>query len=438
METETLPGTCFQNSVCCGNNREQKALPLSVEHLRDALDEVAPEDGAVHLPFSPSQLIDNLRQEVYADRWRQAPASALADIYYLFRPVLPVGIRKHLQRFRLRGWEKLAFPRWPVDCSVDNLQEQLMLIALRATGADAIPFIWFWPEGRSSCAIMTHDVETAAGRKRCGRMMDIDDSFGIGASFQIIPEARYEVSRGFIESIRERGFEIVVHDLNHDGRLFHDHDRFLERAVKINAYGREFGAEGFRAAVLYRNQLWLDALEFSYDMSVPNVAHLDPQRGGCCTVMPYFIGDILEIPVTTTQDYTLFHILNDYSIDLWKQQSEIIRQKHGCMSFLVHPDYIGKPRETTVYQQLLEYLVRLRDEQDLWIAKPGDVNRWWRQRSKMRLVHGRRGLKIVGEGRERARIAYASEENGRLVFSTDGDSSRKQEWKLDGVEAVCQ
>ena len=37
---------------------------------------------------------------------------------------------------------------------------------------------------------------------------------------------------------------------------------------------------------MYRNQDWYDVFEFSYDMSVPNVAHLDPMRGGCCTVMP--------------------------------------------------------------------------------------------------------------------------------------------------------
>ncbi len=61
-------------------------------------------------------------------------------------------------------------------------------------------------------------------------------------------------------------------------------------------------------------------------MSVPNVAHLDPQRGGCCTVMPYFIGDILEIPVTTIQDYTLFNILNDFSTRIWKEQTAIIRE----------------------------------------------------------------------------------------------------------------
>lgn len=266
---------------------------------------------------------------------------------------------------------------------------------------------------------MTHDVETAAGQKLCGRMMDVDDSFGIRSSFQIIPEQRYEVDEEFLRSIRERGFEIAVHDLNHDGRLFRNRDQFLERAAKINAYGREFGAEGFRAAVLYRNQHWLDALEFSYDMSVPNVAHLDPQRGGCCTVMPYFIGDTLEIPVTTTQDYTLFHILNDYSINLWKEQTSLIMQKHGCMSFIVHPDYVEKERERAVYLALLDHLSGLREEKNVWIATPGEVNRWWRQRAKMRLEKSGRGWKIEGEGSERARVAYASEEDGRLVFEID-------------------
>ena len=110
--------------------------------------------------------------------------------------------------------------------------------------------------------------------------------------------------RNFLSSIRGRGFEVVVHDLNHDGHLYKTRKQFLERAAKINAYGREYRAKGFRAGVLYRKQLWYDALDFEYDMSVPNVAHLDPQRGGCCTVMPYFLGNLLELPVTTTQDYT--------------------------------------------------------------------------------------------------------------------------------------
>ena len=118
----------------------------------------------------------------------------------------------------------------------------------------------------------------------------------IPASFQIVPEDRYEVSQEFLDSIRGRGFEINVQNLNHDGRLYNDRSEFARRAEKINEYGRRFGASGFRSAILYRRQEWYSDLDFSYDMSVPNSGHLEPQRGGCCTVMPYFVGKILELP----------------------------------------------------------------------------------------------------------------------------------------------
>jgi hypothetical protein len=198
--------------------------------------------------------------------------------------------------------------------------------------------------------------------------------------------------------------------------LYSDRATFRERAIKINQYRKQFRAEGFRAAVLYRNQDWFDALDFSYDTSVPNVGHLDPQRGGCCTVMPYFVGKLVELPVTLTQDYSLFHILNDYSIDLWKQQIELIMASHGLINVIIHPDYSTTPRERAVFEQLLSHLAKLRDEKGVWTALPKDVAQWWRQRSEMRLVEDGNELRIEGEGKERARIAYAFEEDGRLVF----------------------
>jgi len=263
---------------------------------------------------------------------------------------------------------------------------------------------------------MTHDVESTLGQGFCAKLMDIDDAFGIKASFQVVPEERYVVTADFLDSIRRRGFEVAVHDLNHDGHLYRNRDQFLERAAKINAYGQKYEANGFRAGVLYRKQVWYDALKFAYDMSVPNVARLDPQRGGCCTVMPYFLGEILELPVTTVQDYTLFYILNDYSIDLWKQQTETIMQKHGLLSFIVHPDYIVQPREQSIYKELLAFLVYLKQEKCVWTTTPSELNRWWRQRAEMKLVQTNGHWQIEGSGKERARVAFASEEKGQLVF----------------------
>ena len=347
--------------TCYGASHGAQASSLPSDTMRDRLSDVEFKNGTAFLPFDPGEVIDNLRCEKYIDDWRHRSAlSSLSEIYYLVRPMLPVSIRKQLQKLYLRGWENIPFPRWPVDTSVEGLMQQLVLLSIRSSGAEQIPFIWFWPEGAPSCAIMTHDVETAAGRDFCQTLMNIDDSVGIKSSFQVIPEERYRVDEEFLSSIRTRGFEVVVHDLNHDGHLYKTRKQFLERAAKINAYGREYCAKGFRAGVLYRKQLWYDALEFEYDMSVPNVAHLDPQRGGCCTVMPYFLGNLLELPVTTTQDYSLFNILNDYSISLWERQIDIIMEKNGLMSFVVHPDYITGPREQSTYKALLNRLVRLR------------------------------------------------------------------------------
>ncbi|MGA8110591.1 MAG: hypothetical protein WB974_14215 [Acidobacteriaceae bacterium] len=410
----------FGPDITCFGSCSDPAPSLSaIAPLPDASRSVTLDRGVATLPFDPAEIVSNLYRERYVGEWRSGSASLLANLYYFVRPVLPVSVRKHLQKIRLSDWETIPFPRWPVDCSIDNLFEQLLLISLRQCGVERIPFIWFWPEGRSACILMTHDVETQTGRDFCSTLMDFDASFGIRASLQVIPEGRYTVTPEFLESIRSRGFEVVVHDLNHDGHLYKNREQFLARAAKINQYGREFGAQGFRAAVLYRKQIWYDALKFSFDMSVPNVAHLDPQRGGCCTVMPYFLGDIVELPVTTTQDYSLFSILDDYSIDLWKRQTAIILARHGLMSFIIHPDYVMQPRQHAVHEELLRHLVHLREQENAWVALPGEVNRWWRDRAAMRLVESDGRWEIQGPGKERARLAWASEKNGCLALTLD-------------------
>src|SRR5258708_30512142 len=154
--------------------------------------------------------------------------------------------------------------------------------------------------------------------------MDLDDNFSIKSSFQIVPEVRYEVSNQFLRTLRERGFEINVHDFNHDGDLFRNREEFLRRVARINDYGRKFRSAGYRSGVLYRNLDWYEFLDCSYDMSVPNVGHLDPQRGGCCTTKADLFGFILQIPVGATQHYTLFNLLPQHSIDLCYHQIQLL------------------------------------------------------------------------------------------------------------------
>jgi hypothetical protein len=397
--------------------------------LPESFLNVAPDRRVVGLPFDPSEVATNLREERYRQPAgppgrRLTGSEAVRRLYYLLRPRLPVGIRKRLQRVHFSGWRHIGFPRWPVDASLDSLMRRLMAAAVASRGGDPVPFIWFWPDGAPACAIVTHDVEGPGGREFCPRLMEFDEAAGITSAFQVVPDAPWETTkagtRSFIEFVRRRGFEVNVHDLNHDGHLFRDRALFDQRVAEINRYARELGCRGFRAGAMYRRQDWFDAFEISYDMSVPSVAHLEPQRGGCCTVMPYFVGNLLELPLTTSQDYTLFHILDDYSTTLWDEQISVILEHHGLASFIVHPDYLaGNERAQAVYRELLEYLGRLREERNLWIALPGEVDRWWRDRREMRLVADGDSWRIEGPGSGRARLAWARPDGDGVAYDVE-------------------
>jgi hypothetical protein len=411
----------FGGQVCYGRC-QSGTTPDVAESRRFEASRDAFRDGAtIRVPFSFAEVVDNLRLEHYREsmipRREVFARSELArKLYYLIRPGLPVSVRRHLQKAYFSDRARLPFPAWPVDFTVDILHQELLRLLMEAGGVERVPFIWFWPEGAASCLIMTHDVETTAGREFTSQLMDLDDSYGIKASFQVIPEKRYEVSDEYVSEIRRRGFEFNLHDLNHDGHLYQERREFRRRVARINGYVYSYGTRGFRAGSMYRKQDWYDVFDFSYDMSVPNVGHLEPTRGGCCTVMPYFVGKIVELPVTLAQDYSLFHILDDYSIDLWKQQLALIREKSGLMSFIVHPDYVIEPRARQVYESLLDYLRQTIARERIWAALPGDVDLWWRARSQMSLVARGDGWEIVGPENARAQLAYAVRDGDRLVY----------------------
>lgn len=415
------------DAICYGQSTCRSSARINGSRLPDLINGVDFDGSALRLPFSAAKIVENLRFERYptnvhgtVNAWLSS--ESIRRVYYTLRPMLDESLRRTLQRLYFRDWTKLPFPRWPLDTSVEHILERLLLLSMKGRRLDRVPFIWFWPDGAHSAAVVTHDVETTVGLNFVSSLMDIDDSFGIKGAFQLVPEQRYSVPKALLVSIRERQCEINVHGLNHDGNLFRNRDEFLKQAERINHYMEEFGAAGFRAACMYRNVDWYDKLNISYDMSVPNVAHLEPQRGGCCTVFPYFIGKSLELPLTAVEDYSLFNVLGDYSIELWKKQIALIMAKHGLMSFVVHPDYVLSEKPLGVYKELLGYLSNLREQQGVWVTRPGDVNRWWRERSEMRLVSADGQWKIEGAGRERARLGFASIENDQIVYRLGDDS----------------
>jgi hypothetical protein len=412
----------FDGALCYGRRAGGEPSCNVTDALEDVSDGVMFDGGDPRLPFALSDVVSNLRLERYRRNGhgafgRLASGEIAQRLYYFVRPLMGVGVRKHLQKARLTGWERIAFPRWPVDVTIETLMERTMALLLRARGLQTMPFIWFWPNGAAACAMMTHDVEGPAGIEFCEQLMDLDDESGIKSAFQLVPQRREVTWRRTAAKLRRRGFEVNLHDLNHDGYLFHNRTQFLERASLINRYARDFGCAGFRSGSMYREQSWYDAFEFSYDMSVPNAAHLEPQRGGCCTVMPYFIGNLLELPLTTTQDYSLFHILADYSTTLWEEQMDRILARHGLISVIAHPDYLVGPREQAVYKKLLGLLAGLRARRNVWVTLPGEIDTWWRSRHAMTLVRDGGSWRIDGPESHRARVAYASLHGDRVTYT---------------------
>ena len=116
------------------------------------------------------------------------------------------------------------------------------------------------------------------------------------------------------------------------------------------------------------------------------------------------------------QDYTLFHVLNEHSISLWRTQLETILSKNGLASFIVHPDYITESKNQAVYKDLLTMLNELQKQENPWFALPRDVDGWWRARSQMSIVKEGESWRIIGAGADRAVLAFAKVIDGKLVY----------------------
>jgi hypothetical protein len=118
------------------------------------------------------------------------------------------------------------------------------------------------------------------------------------------------------------GFEVGVHGLLHDGKLFSSKQVFDGRAGRINHYLREWGAYGFRAPAMHHNLDWIGDLEIAYDMSTFDTDPFEPQSDGVGTIFPFLVQtprrSYVELPYTLAQDFTLFVLLNFKDIGLWQ------------------------------------------------------------------------------------------------------------------------
>jgi glycosyltransferase involved in cell wall biosynthesis len=294
--------------------------------------------------------------------------SIVNRIYYNVRPLLPRKFQIALRR--IVASRKLLTSRdvWPVD-----------------PASGATPDGWpGWPDDKRFALVLTHDVETANGHAKCLDLAALERALGFRSAFNFVAE-RYPVSAELRDYLVADGFEVGVHGLYHDGKKFKSRRIFNERAPRINKYLKDWNAVGFRSPSMYCNLDWVHDLNIEYDCSTFDTDPFEPQSGGVGTIFPFYVRDrwgragFVELPYTLPQDFTLFVILKQENIDIWKRKLDWIAQRGGMALILTHPDYMNfgnKPGSdeypATRYRDFLEY-VKEKYKGQFWNPLPREV-----------------------------------------------------------------
>lgn len=244
-----------------------------------------------------------------------------------------------------------------------------------------------WPEGKKFALVLTHDVESALGQEKVRQLACVEQEHSFRSSFNFVPE-RYEVSAELRRWLQENGFEVGVHDLNHDGYLFSSEKIFVKRSHQINKYIREWNAKGFRSGAMYHNLEWIGLLDIEYDGSTFDTDPFEPQPDGVNTIFPFCVGrdnkkPYVELPYTLAQDFTLFILFRERNISLWKRKLDWIVGQGGMALLNVHPDYINfsggrlgrEEYPIEMYQEFLQYCLE-KYSGDYWHALPEEVARY--------------------------------------------------------------
>ncbi len=221
--------------------------------------------------------------------------------------------------------------------------------------------------------------------------MKIDQEMGFRAAFNFVPERDYSLSPELRQRFESNGFETGVHDLKHDGKLFKSETTFTKGAERINSYLKDWECKGFRAGAMHCNLDWIHLLNIEYDASTFDTDPFEPKGENRRTIFPSWVepnsrGDgFIELPYTLPQDFTLFVLMQEKNIDIWKKKLDWI-VKHGGMALLItHPDYMDFGQGTgfeeypvRYYQELLDY-IRSEYEGQYWHALPREMAAFWKE-----------------------------------------------------------
>ena len=255
---------------------------------------------------------------------------AIYKTFYFIKPLVPRRIQIFVRRFLIKSLIKKYQSVWPI---------------LKSAGVK--PSEWNgWPNNKKFALVLTHDVEHQKGYDRVLDLINIEKDLGFKSSFNFVPERDYKVEKSILNTIEENGFETGVQGLYHDGKLYSSRKEFMRRAAKINEYLKDWKAVGFRSPAMHHNLEWLLDLDIQYDLSTFDTDPFEPQSDGAGTIFPFQIQGkdgkgYLEMPYTLPQDSTLFIIMKEKNINIWKTKLDWIAKNGGMALLNVHPDYIN-------------------------------------------------------------------------------------------------
>jgi peptidoglycan/xylan/chitin deacetylase (PgdA/CDA1 family) len=335
--------------------------------------------------------------ERYLSNANRRPPQML-KAYYRIKRLIPQSLRHRLNSLAIRLRGKSDFPRWPCESALLDFWRKWLRESMRLMGETDGWHIGFWPDGMKCSIVLTHDVETAAGMRRIETMAIMEESYGFRSAWNL-PLQQYPIDWKMVDRLRGRGFEFGAHGLSHDGKLFRSECDFNRLGPILRKLADVRNLKGFRAPSTLRCGDWIEKLGFDFDSSFADSDPYEPQPGGTCSVFPFFMSDMIEMPYTMPQDHTLIHVLRRSPLPVWTAKARWIESVGGMILTLVHPDYCGVGENLKEYENLLKYLSKV---SSAWRALPSEVANWWRQRDGLKLVVDGDTPVIEGPGASRA------------------------------------
>lgn len=336
----------------------------------------------------------------------------ITRIYYRLKPFLPWRLRMTARRMLAQRQRRANEATWPIN-----------------EAAGKTPTNWpGWPDGKKFALVLTHDVEGPFGVDKCRQLMRLEQSLGFRSSFNFIPEGEYRVSRELREELKQNGFEVGVHDLRHDGKLYWRREEFSANARSINNYLEDWGARGFRAGFMLHDRECLNELEIEYDASTFDTDPFEPQPTGAQTIFPFWVtrpgGGYVELPYTLPQDSTMFLVLQEKTLKIWLEKLDWLVQRGGMVLVNVHPDYVGfgdvKLRASEfpveLYSQFLKHIQQKYAGQ-FWHALPHEVATWYRETCVPVEQRGNISVPVASGGTTPVRKIFKGMSTGVVLYS---------------------